>query len=131
MKSKGVREAVASLPKDAEITLDTDGVLRVNGIIDEYFHARGCPFTTEIDNEKYIVDGTADYDGFGYDDAYAGLKFSGTLTHLKNKKEYNFSFSYEINQEGCEVVDWEGDFEESDIEGIAMEVIEDYRFAPR
>ena len=31
VKSKGVREAYASLPKDAEITLNTDGVLRVNG----------------------------------------------------------------------------------------------------
>jgi len=131
VKSKGVRKAYASLPKDANITVDTDGVLRVNGNIGEDFHARGCPFTTEIDGVEYIVDGTADYDGFGYDDAYAGLKFSGTLTHLKNKKKYNFSFSYEINQECCEDVDWEGDFEESDIEMIAMEVIEDYSFAPR
>ena len=131
VNSKGVREAVASLPKDANITVDTDGVLRVNGKINEYFHARGCPFETEIDGEEYIVDGTADYDGFGYDDAYAGLKFSGTLTHLKNKKKYNFSFSYEINQECCKDVDWEGDFEEGDIEMIAMEVIEDYSFAPR
>ncbi|CAL6321552.1 unnamed protein product [Bathycoccus prasinos] len=133
VKSKGVREAVASLPKDAEITGGIDGPLRVNGRTNDDFHARGCPFETEIDGVKYIVDGTADYDGFGYDDAYAGLKFSGTLTHLKNKKEYNFSFSYESNQEGYEdlPVDWEGDFEESDIEGIAVEILEDYSFARR
>ena len=42
--SKGVREAVASLPKDAEINVGTDVILRVNGNIDEDFHARGCPF---------------------------------------------------------------------------------------
>jgi len=119
-KSKGVRKAYASLPKDAEITLDTDGVLRVNGNIKEDFHARGCPFETEIDGVKYIVDGTANYDGFGDYKAYAGLKFSGTLTHLKNKKEYNFSFSYESKEEGYEdlPVDWEGDFEEDEQQEI-------------
>ena len=31
VKSKGMREAVASLPKDAEVAIDYDGILRVNG----------------------------------------------------------------------------------------------------
>ena len=43
------------------------------------YHARGCPFETEIDGVKYIVDGTADYDGFSR--CLCGLEFSGTLTH--------------------------------------------------
>ena len=38
-----MREVVASLPKDAEVTIDTDGVLRVNGKSNEYYHALGCP----------------------------------------------------------------------------------------
>jgi len=131
VNGKGVREAYASLPKDAEITLNTDGVLLVNGVGRAHYHARGYPFETEIDGVKYIVDGTAEYDEFVSDDAYAGLKFSGTLTYLKNKKEYNFSFSYEINQEGYEELDWEGDFEENDIDLIADEVVGNYWFAPR
>ena len=48
MNSKGVREAVASLPNDAEITVGTDGVLRVNNGISEDFHARGCTYETEL-----------------------------------------------------------------------------------
>ena len=58
VNGKGVREAYASLPKDAEITLDTDGVLRVNGNIDEDFHARGCPFELTLGGKTWVVDGT-------------------------------------------------------------------------
>jgi len=41
---------------------------------------------------KYIVDGTSNYDGFI--NACAGLKFDGTITSVKNKKVYPFSFEY-------------------------------------
>ena len=47
---------------------------------------------TEVDGVKYIVDGTADYDGFS--NACAGLKFDGTITSVKDKKVYSFSFKY-------------------------------------
>ncbi|CAL6272383.1 unnamed protein product [Bathycoccus prasinos] len=127
VNSKGVREAYASLPKDAEITLNTDGVLLVNGEGRANYHASGCPFETEIDGVKYIVDGTADYDGFS--NVFAGLDFSGTLTHLKNKKKYNFSFSYKVNQEDYEDVDCEGDFTKDDILSFAGEIVDNYEFA--
>jgi len=82
---------------------------------------------------KYIVDGTGDYDAFS--DACAGLEFSGTLTNVKNKKVFNFSFSYYHNggngSEEYEELEWKGDFEEDDIEGIAMEVVGNYEFAFR
>lgn len=94
MNSKGVREAVASLPNDAEITVGTDGVLRVNNGISEDFHARGCTYETELGGVKYIVDGTADYDGFS--NACAGLKFDGTIMVVK-KPYYVYSFSFEYN----------------------------------
>lgn len=81
--------------------------------------------------QKYIVDGTGDYDGFS--DACAGLEFSGTLTNVKNKKVYNFSFSYKHNgghgAEECEDLEWKGDFEEDDFEAIANEVVGAYNFA--
>jgi hypothetical protein len=103
----------------------------VNGCRREYFHARGCSFKTEVDGVKYIVDGTGDYDAFS--DACAELEFSGTLTNVKNKKVFNFSFSYKHNggngAEEYEELEWEGDFDEADIEGIAMEVVGDYQFA--
>ena len=81
---------------------------------------------------KYIVDGTADYDADN--NVFAGLGFSGTLTNVKNKKKYNFSFYYKANQEDedwedMDWMDWEGDFEEDNIEGIAMEVVGHYEFA--
>ena len=79
VKSKGVREAVASLPKDAEITLNTDGVLRVNGIIDEDFHARGCTFRLTLNGKTWVVDGTMNYGG---NRDWRG-RFHGTLTHKK------------------------------------------------
>ena len=79
VKSKGVREAVASLPKDADITVDTDGVLRVNGKINEYFHARGCPFELTLGGKTWVVDGTMDYGG---NRDWCG-EFEGTLTHKK------------------------------------------------
>ena len=66
MGSKGVREAVASLPKDAERTFDTDGILRVNGksrVDLEDSHARKCSFETDIGGKTWIVDGTLDYSG--------------------------------------------------------------------
>ena len=69
----------------------------------------------------------------GFSDACAGLDFSGTLTNVKNKKVFNFSFSYKHNggngAEEYEELEWEGDFDEADIEGIAMEVVGDYQFA--
>ena len=37
---------------------------------------------TEIDGEKFIVNGTADYDGFSI--ACAGLKFDGRIMSVKN-----------------------------------------------
>ena len=61
VKSKGVRKAYASLPKDAEITLDEDGVLRVNGNIKEDFHARGCPFELTLGGKTWVVDGSMKY----------------------------------------------------------------------
>ena len=118
-----IKEALASLPEDTEIGLDESGTLYVNGCRREYFHAKGCPFKTEVDGVEYIVDGTGDYDAFS--DACAGLEFSGTLTNVKNKKVFNFSFSYKHNggngAEEYEELEWKGDFEEDNIEGIAME----------
>ena len=62
-----------------------------------------------------------------------GLKFDGTLTNVKNKtKLYSFSFEYKHQSwAGPEYtdLDWEGDFEEDNIEGIAMEVVGNYEFA--
>jgi hypothetical protein len=55
VKSKGVREAYASLPKDAEITLDENGVLRVNDNIKEDFHARGCPFELTLNGKTGLL----------------------------------------------------------------------------
>ena len=50
---------------------------------------------------------------------------------MKNKK-FNFYFSYKHNggkgAEECEGLEWEGDFEEADIEVIAMEVLGNYQF---
>ena len=87
---------------------------------------------TEVDGVKYIVDGTGDYDAFS--DACAELEFSGTLTNVKNKKVFNFSFSYKHNggngAEEYEELEWnEAYFEEDAIEGIAMEVVGNYEFA--
>ena len=127
---KDIKEAFASLPENTEIGLAEDGTLYVNGKCREYFYARGCPFETEIGGMKYIVDGTADYDGFS--DACVGLKFDGTLTNVKNKtKVYSFSFEYKHQGwAGSEYtdLDWEGDFVGDDIEAIAMEVVSDYEF---
>jgi len=88
VKSKGVREAYASLPKDAEITLDEDGVLRVNGGIKEDFHARGCPFELTLGGKTWVVDGSMKY--------YEGSKthcgeFEGTLTHKKEVVSINYT----------------------------------------
>ena len=94
MNSKGVREAVSSLPNDAEIIVCTDGVLHVNGGISKDFHARGCPYETGLGRVKYIVNGTADY--YGFSNACAGLKFDGTIMMVK-KTYYVYSFSFEYN----------------------------------
>ena len=127
---KDIKEAFASLPENTEIGLAEDGTLYVNGKCREYFYARGCPFETEIGGMKYIVDGTADYDGFS--DPCVGLKFDETLTNVKNKtKVYSFSFEYKHQGwAGSEYtdLDWEGDFVGDDIEAIAMEVVSDYEF---
>ena len=79
VESKGVREAVASLPKDAEITLTTDGVLLVNGVGRANYHARGCPFELTLGGKTWVVDGTMDYGGTR---DWCGV-FEGTLTHKK------------------------------------------------
>ena len=135
VKSKGMREAVASLPKDANITVDTDGVLRVNGKINEYFHARGCPFETEIGGVKYIVDGTADYDGFS--NACAGLKFDGTITKntKKQKEVYRFHFEYRHVYESIDELRWwydsedEVDYDDGELNEMAMDnIVSDYEF---
>jgi len=128
---KDIKESLASLPENTEIGLAEDGTLYVNGCRRENFHAKGCPFKTEVDGVKYIVDGTGDYDGFS--DACAGLEFSGTLTNVENKKVFNFSFSYKHNggngAEEYEELEWEGlHFEEENIEEIAMEVVSNYEF---
>jgi len=86
MNSKGVREAVASLPKDAEITVDSDGVLRVNGKINGYFLARGCPFELTLGVETWVVNGSVIYYDWPGDD-WAG-EFEGTLTTKKNTKGF-------------------------------------------
>lgn len=88
VKSKGVRKAYASLPKDAEITLDEDGVLRVNGNIKEDFHARGCPFELTLNGKTWVVDGSMKY--------YEGSKtesgeFEGTLTHKEDEVIVNYT----------------------------------------
>ena len=95
---KDIKEALASLPEHTEIGLAEDGTLYVNGKCREYFYARGCPFETEIGGMKYIVDGTADYDGFS--DTCVGLKFDGTLTNVKDKKVFHFTFSYTRKHNG-------------------------------
>ena len=87
VKSKGVRKAYASLPKDAEITLDTDGVLRVNGNIDEDFHARGCPFELTLGGKTWVVDGTLYYGG---NRDWCG-EFEGTLTHKKEVHSISYT----------------------------------------
>ena len=101
VKSKGVRETVASLPKDADITVDTDGVLRVNGKINEYFHARGCPFELTIDcftnddtpqsetltGKTWVVDGSMNY----YHGNRTWSEFEGTLTHKKEVVSINYT----------------------------------------
>ena len=101
-----------------------------NGCRREYFHASGCPFKTEIGGMKYIVDGTGDYDAFS--DACAGLEFSGTLTNVGNMKVIIFLFLKHNGGNGAEVyekLEWEGDFEEDNIEEIAMEVVGTYQLA--
>ena len=133
-----MREAVASLPKDAEITGGIDGPLRVNGKTNDDFHARGCPFETEIDGVEYIVDGTAEYDGFS--NACAGLKFDGTITSVEDKKVYSFSFEY---SHGSGDPDAEPDFDRLDsdlidededesgyaeLTGIARGILNEYEF---
>ena len=101
VKSKGVREAYASLPKDAVITLDEDGVLRVNGNIKEDFHARGCPFELTIDcftnddtpqsetltGKTWVVDGSMNY----YHGNRTWSEFEGTLTHKKEVVSINYT----------------------------------------
>ena len=63
---------------------------------------------TEIDGKEFIVDGTADYDGFSI--ACAGLKFDGTIMSVKNKKNvYPFSFEYKhrmSDEDGIDVLRW-------------------------
>jgi len=88
VKSKGVRETVASLPKDAEITLDGDGVLRVNGNIKEDFHARGCPFELTLNGKTWVVDGSMKYYDGNRD--WCG-EFEGTLTHKKEVISINYT----------------------------------------
>ena len=87
VKSKGVRKAYASLPKDAEITLDTDGVLRVNDYFGEVFHARGCPFELTLNGKTWVVDGTMDYGGSR---DWCG-EFEGTVTHKKEVHEISYT----------------------------------------
>ena len=135
VESKGVRKAYASLPKDAEITLDTDGVLRVNGRCRENYHARGCPYETEIDSVKYIVDGVADYDGFS--NACAGLKFDGTITKntKKQKEVYRFHFEYRHVYESIDKLRWwydsedEVDYDDGELNEMAMDnIVSNYEF---
>jgi hypothetical protein len=62
VKSKGMREAVASLPKDAEVAIDYDGILRVNGECRiQNYYARGCPFELTLGGKTWVVDGILDY----------------------------------------------------------------------
>ena len=135
VESKGVREAVASLPKDAEITGGIDGPLRVNGKTNDDFHARGCPFETEIGGVKYIVDGTADYDGFS--NACAGLKFDGTITKntKKQKEVYRFHFEYRHVYESIDELRWwydsedEVDYDDGELNEMAMDnIVSNYEF---
>ena len=93
VKSKGVREAYASLSKNDAITVDPDGVLRVNGNIDEDFHARGCPFELTLGGETWVVDGTMDYGG---NRDWCG-EFEGKLTHKSIHSRYPQRDFYLIN----------------------------------
>ena len=124
---KDISKAYAALCADAQIGIDENGMLRVNGRSRENFHAKGCPF--EWNN--WIVDGTGEYDGFS--DPYAGLIFSGTLTNVKSMKErYSFSFEYKhLGGNGCEeydIFECEGNFEEEDIICVAREIVANYDF---
>lgn len=124
---KDISKAYAALCADAQIGIDENGMLRVNGRSRENFHAKGCPF--EWNN--WIVDGTGEYDGFS--DPYAGLIFSGTLTNVKSKKErYSFSFEYKhLGGNGCEeydIFECGGNFEEEDIICVAREIVANYDF---
>ena len=131
--TKGVREAVASLPKDAEIRFGGYGYnLCVNDKCREDFHARGCPWPTKINGVKYMVDGTTDYSGC----MTPKLKFSGTLTNMKNKKMYDFSFFYKLGSHSHDGIkaedelnyDWKGDFEDEDINEIVRTILSNYEF---
>ena len=131
---KDIKEALASLPEHTEIGLAEDGTLYVNGCRREYFHARGCSFKTEVDGVKYIVDGTGDYDAFS--DACAELEFSGTLTNVKNKKVYSFSFEYshidaesDIDRLESDLIDEDEDEDEyAELTEIARGILSEYEF---
>jgi len=113
VESKGVREAVASLPKDAEITGGIDGPLCVNGKIVEDFHARGCPFELTLGGKTWVVDGTMDYGGSR---DWCGV-FEGTLTHKKEVVSISLT-SGNDDQHNC---DYDGQwdyFEEEEQEDI-------------
>ena len=136
MGSKGVREAVACLPKDADITVDTDGVLHVNGKIHGYFHARGCPFELTFWGATWVVDGSVIYYNWAGDDKWAG-EFEGTLTTKKNMLGFPESISLNYTT-GSRSTDFEDkgfsgefnnfDFDEDEEEKI-REALEDKVFS--
>jgi len=92
------KEALAILPKDTRISLDTTGSLTINGHTRDEFVAHGCPYKPIDDNgNMWVIYGIVSADEPDREALpdYHSLTFEGTA---KFEKQNTYWYNFIVNE---------------------------------